>query len=198
MLGSLPISDGELTIRRLVRSDIDHYAQWPRYPHPYEPYNETFTLRFAGMTTEERDERFRTWCEDEARIALAADRGPERAVCNLMLRQIDWDRRTIDNMGFLVKPTLVERGLGTRIMRTAADWCFGHGIVSLRLDVVAANTRAVRCYEKAGFVRTDEFWKDEERLRGVDTSLPEYDLLRPHLRIEKRVPQIRFWWMELT
>jgi len=197
MLGSLPIREGDVTIRALVRGDIDEYARWPRYPRLYEPFNETFSLRFAGMTAEQRDERFRRWSEDSARIALAADRGPERAVCNLMLRQIDWDSRSVGNMGFLVKPTQVEHGLGTRIMRTAVDWCFGQGIVSLRLDVVAANTRAVRCYEKAGFVRTGECWKDEELLRGVDTSLPEYDFLRSHLRIDGDVPQIRFWWMEI-
>lgn len=197
MLASLPIRGGDLTIRQLTREDIDEYADWPQYPHPYEPFNETFSLRFAALTAEQRDERFRTWIEDDARVALAADLGSERAVVNLMLRQIDWEAGIIGNMGFLVKPTAVNQGIGTRIMRAATGWCFGHGMVTLRLDVVACNTRAVRCYEKAGFTITGEFWKDEEPLRGKDLSLPEYDFMHPHVRPGDEVPQIRFWWMEV-
>lgn len=198
MLDSLPIQDSDLTIRPLVRSDLEEYAQWPQYPPNYDAFNQTFSLRLAGMNTEQRDAWFRERMSDESRIALAADLGSERAVASLMLQQIDWNTRKVGNMGFLVKPTRVEQGIGSRIMRLVSDWCFMHGIVSLRLDVVACNTRAVRCYEKVGFSITGEFWKDEEPLRGRDINLPEYDFMRPHLRMENETPQIRFWWMELA
>ncbi len=198
LLNLLPIQDGDLMIRQLARSDIDHYAQWPQYPPEYDAFNETFSLRLASMTSEQRDERFRTWTQDDERIALAIDLGQEPAIANLMLRQIDWQAHVVRNMGYLVKPTHVSQGIGTRILRTTADWCFEHGIHGLRLDVVACNTRAVRCYEKVGFTITGEFWKDEEPLRGKDLSLPELQFMHPHVRLSGEVPQIRFWWMEMN
>lgn len=195
MLDSLPIRDGDIAIRLRTRNDIDDYANWPPYPPPYEPFN--IARRYGPMTTDQRDACLREWMEDESRIILSADRESEKAIANLTFREIDWESGKIGNMGFLVKPTEVEKGIGTRIMRTVADWCFEHGVTSIRFDVVACNTRAVRCYEKAGFTIAGEFWKDEETLRGKDTNLPEFDFMRPHVRVESGVPQIRFWWMEL-
>ncbi len=194
----LPIRDGDLIVRRLTRDDIDEYASWPQYPRPYEPFNETFSLRFAAMDAQARDRWFEERTADASRIMLAADYANESAIANLTLREIDWTAGAIGNMGYLVKPTHVDRGVGTRIMRAVADWCFEHGVVSMRLDVVACNTRAVRCYEKAGFAISGEFWKEEEPLRGKDISLPEYRFMRPHVRVEDGIPQIRFWWMELA
>lgn len=196
MLDSLPICDGDLLIRPRTRSDIDEYAGWPQYPPPFEPFNGNFSLRFAVMTAEQRDETFRAWYENGAQLVLCIDRAGEKAVGNLTLREIDWKSRKIGNMGFLVKPTCVDHGLGTRIISAVTDWCFGHGIVSIRFDVVACNTRAVRCYSKAGYKTIGEFWKDEEPLRGKDVNLPEYDFMRPHVRLVGDNPQIRFWWME--
>lgn len=197
MLDSLPVRDGDLIIRARTRGDIDEYAKWPQYPKAFEAFNKVFSLRFAAMTQQERDEQFGAWAEDGGRITLCVDKANEKAVASLTLREIDWDSRKIGNMGFLVNPAHVDKGLGTRIMLAVKDWCFGHGIVSLRFDVVACNFRAVRCYEKAGFSIVGEFWKDEEPLRGKDLTLPEYDSMRPHVRIDEGSPQIRFWWMEL-
>lgn len=196
MLDSLPICDGDLTIRQRTRTDLDEYAAWPLYPHPFESFSETFGLRYAAMTAEQRDERFKELSESPATVPLAIDRETEVCVANLTLREIDWASGMICNMGFLVKPTMVGKGIGTRIMNTVTDWCFGHGFTSIRFDVVACNTRAVRCYEKAGYKIVGEFWKDEEPLRGKDIALPEYDFMRPHVRVIDGNPQIRFWWME--
>jgi RimJ/RimL family protein N-acetyltransferase len=197
MLESLPICDGDLTIRQRTREDIDAYASWPMYPPPYEPFNAAFALRFAAMSDAERDACFQEWIGDDARIILCADREHERSIASLTFRDIDWESGGIGNMGFVMKPTHVEQGIGTRIMLAVSDWCLGHGITGIRFDVVACNTRAVRCYEKAGFTITGEFWKDEDALQGKDISLPEYDFMRPHVRVENGTPQIRFWWMEL-
>lgn len=196
VLNSLPISDADLIIRTRTRADIDEFARWPLYSHPFEPFNETFSLHYAAMTEIERNERFRVLSEDPNRILLAIDRAAETCIGNLTLREVDWEARSIGNMGFLVKPTAVGKGIGTRIMNKTTDWCFGHGFTSMRFDVVACNTRAVRCYEKTGFKVVGEFWNDEEPLRGKDLSLPKYDFMHPHVRVIDGNPQIRFWWME--
>jgi ribosomal protein S18 acetylase RimI-like enzyme len=50
------------------------------------------------------------------------------------------------------------------------------------LDVAASNARAIRCYEKVGFVRTGEIWRDAGNLNDVDISEPRYDFIRSHIR----------------
>jgi RimJ/RimL family protein N-acetyltransferase len=77
-----------------------------------------------------------------------------------------------------------------------SDWCFESGFQRLRLDVAATNNRAVRCYEKAGYVKTGEFWRDAEDLKGLNIDHPRYSFLHSHLRLISDTPQIRFWWME--
>jgi RimJ/RimL family protein N-acetyltransferase len=67
-----------------------------------------------------------------------------------------------------------------------------------RLDVAASNARAVRCYEKVGFVRTGELWRDASHLVAADLGAARYDFLRPHLRGKGSQLELRFWVMELV
>jgi ribosomal protein S18 acetylase RimI-like enzyme len=72
------------------------------------------------------------------------------------------------------------------------DW--GNGT---RLDVAASNARAIRCYEKVGFVRTGEMWRDASNLNDVDMNEPRYDFIRPHIRKHGGEVKLCFWVMEL-
>ena len=60
---------------------------------------------------------------------------------------------------------------------------------------MTSNARAMRCYEKVGFVRTGEFWRDAGNL--VDLREPQYDFMWPHLREQGGRIELRFWTMEL-
>lgn len=71
------------------------------------------------------------------------------------------------------------------------------GVTAIRLYVAGPNSRAIRCYEKAGFARTGEFWRDDPGLAPVDVARPESESLRPHVRTDGEVPQLRFYWMEM-
>ena len=98
-------------------------------------------------------------------------------------------------MAVRVRPDRCGKGLGTRLLRLVAQWCFGQGIRRLQLDVAAPNARAIRCYEKAGFARTGEFWREDAGLKGANLSAAQNDSLRPHVRLDGPVPQMRFYWM---
>lgn len=53
---------------------------------------------------------------------------------------------------FIGEPDLVNRGLGTAMVRAFCDRLFADPTVTaIQLDPDPANTRAIRCYEKAGF-----------------------------------------------
>jgi RimJ/RimL family protein N-acetyltransferase len=97
-----------------------------------------------------------------------------------------------------VHPAWCGRGLGTSILRSVTLWSFAQGFVRWRLDVAASNARAVRCYEKVRFVRTDELWRGVGDLDMQELSSSRYNSIRPHLRKQEGRIELRFWVMELN
>ncbi len=193
MLKSLPLCEDEILIRPWIRNDLDELAKWPGYPFPYEPFNSSL----KEMSVEEKDEHFCSREDNPNRITLVVDHPTQTAIGYLSLVQIDWVDRKVGNMGFRIHPSWCNKGIGTLVISKVTDWCFKSGLKALRFDVAAANTRAIQCYEKAGFVKTEEFWRNDQGLRDVNIDQPRYDFLHPHVRLNGDVPQIRFWWMEL-
>lgn len=55
------------------------------------------------------------------------------------------------------KPNMLGKGLGSRAVAAFCERLFAQGAPRLIIDPDAANLRAVRAYEKAGFVRFDNF-----------------------------------------
>ena len=193
MLKALPVCEGPLMLRRWTKADTYARAGWPSYPSEYRNFN--FAL--SGAAQEELDRHFLARDQDPGRIPLAADQAEQQAIAYFALHEIDWEKRAVGNVAFRIRPEWCNRGYGPRILRLAAAWCRDCGIQSIRLDVAAPNVRAVRCYEKAGMLRTGEFWREDPELAGIDIAAKQHDMLRPHFRVERGVPQVRFWWMEL-
>ncbi len=192
MIKTLPIVHGDVCLRAWDRADLERLAGWPSYPFPHEPFN----LSYGRMAPAEREAAFQTRDAYPNRITLIADHQRQRTIALLALVEIDWEALTVGNMGFRVQPSWCDHGVGTAILRTVAKWCFEGGVQTLRLDVAASNTRAIRCYEKCSFSTSGTFWRDAPELAGLDISTPLYDFLRPHVRVEKGVPQLRFYWMQ--
>lgn len=56
-------------------------------------------------------------------------------------------------LGFMyVDPAFRGQGINTQIIERLRQWADSQGITELRLDVYTINTRAIRAYEKAGFI----------------------------------------------
>jgi RimJ/RimL family protein N-acetyltransferase len=193
MLESLPIQVDGFTIRHWNRNDLDELAAWPIYPFP----DEGFVFSFKEKTPEERDRLFRSREDRTDTMVLIIDHASHRAMGYISLQEIEWINGEVENIGFRIEPSWCNRGIGTLVLRSVSRWCLDCGLRKLRLDVAASNDRAVRCYEKMGFVRTGELWREAADMKGVDLNQPTYDFLRPHMRHDGAIPQIRFWWMEL-
>lgn len=194
LIESLPIGAGELEIRVMRREDLDERAKWPLYPWPYESFNGTYTQK----DRQDLDVLFAARTADVTRMMLVADHPSESVVAYFSLNQVDWDAGEVGNVGFRVKPTWCDRGIGTLMMRAVVAWLFDQGFRVVRFDVSAANLRAIRCYEKCGFRQMGEFWRDDESLSCIDLDGPQYDYLRPHVRFDGGIPQVRFYWMQLA
>jgi len=193
MLKSLPLREGEVTIRKWNRKDLDLLSKWPSYPFPYEAFN----FSFRNRTSEERDRHFKLRENNPNMILMTVDHSTEPAIGYITLLQIDRAAKKVGNFGFRISPSWCDRKVGTLVLRRVCKWCLDCGLEELQMDVAASNTRAARCYEKSGFVKTGEFWREARDLEEIDIDQPQYDFLRPHIRFDGAVPQIRFIWMEL-
>jgi RimJ/RimL family protein N-acetyltransferase len=192
LLGELPIGEGPLTIRAWTRNDLDTLAAWPRYPFPYEGFS------FVSMNSEERDKLFRGVQAKSNALPLVVDHTNQPAIGYIALTRIGWSERRVGNFGFRIHPDWVDKGVGTSVLCIVCLWLFNCGTSSIGVDVAVSNARAVRCYEKVGFYKVGEMWRKAQDLKGVDITGTRYDFLRPHLRQDGEVPELRFFLMEIT
>lgn len=140
----------------------------------------------GGGETGEPDERLRQWYgtrNDHAdRLDLAVvDHAHDRLVGEVVLNEFDPDNESC-NIRILIGPHGRDRGLGTEAMRLMVDHAFSTTkLYRMELGVFAFNPRAIRVYEKVGFVvegtRRAAFRFDDQRIDDVVMSIirPEWD-----------------------
>jgi RimJ/RimL family protein N-acetyltransferase len=190
----LPLRQAPWTIREWRRQDLELLGAWPDYPFPYEG----FAFSFKAMASAERDRLFQDRQERPNALVLVADHAYEPAIAYISLLRIAWTERGIGNLGMRVHPAWCDRGAGTALLRLVTRYLFQCDFESVRVDVAASNPRAIRCYQKVGFRSVGELWREARDLQDVDIGAWRYDFLRPHLRWEGEVPQLRFLLMELV
>jgi RimJ/RimL family protein N-acetyltransferase len=85
---------------------------------------------------------------------VIADAKDESYLGQLDIFEINWKLR-IGKLGMVIGSDEKRgKGYGTEALSLMLDYAFGIlGLERLELEVYAENKRAVRCYEKAGFVR---------------------------------------------
>ncbi len=193
LLETLPISTSSLLVRCCERSDMDLFASWPPYPHPYCSFN----FSFARYRVAEIDSLYRDRHSKEDRIALVVDNASAKSVGYMALIKIDWERRGCENMTIRIHPEWCGMGIGSATLASIRDWWFLGGMKRLCLDVASSNERAIRCYEKVGFTRFGEFWREAADLKGVDFTDPKWHFLNGHVRVRLLIPEVRFLLMEL-
>ena len=84
---------------------------------------------------------------------VIADIHDESYIGQMDIFEINWKTR-LGKLGTVIGNHAKRgKGYGTEALELLEDYAFGVlGLERLELDVYAENTRAVRCYEKAGFV----------------------------------------------
>jgi len=139
-------------LRGPLPQDKADRARWGRHPEILRLYG----VDAASIDTAELPpEAIETWFAEVARDPLrwVVEAGG-RCVGLARLHSLDeHNRRARFGIG-LFAPELLDRGFGTEATRLVL-W---HAFETLRLHridlrVLASNTRAIRCYEKCGFVR---------------------------------------------
>ena len=137
----------KVTVRHLVRSDVDEMAGWPRF-HEVELQWANLDLSF----TSERDLYFERGQSNSTRKRFVVLDEWGSVIGTVGLRNLDVLSGEA-TLGIIIRSDCVGKGYGTDTVETILGYAFD--VLDLRrvlLDVAADNERARHVYDKLGFV----------------------------------------------
>lgn len=144
------MSGDRVGLRRFQRDDLDLYRKW------LDDERVTEFLEMGARPARDKDvEVFWTLANEseEAIVFAIIDRKTDRIVGHCGLYLIQWICRRAQFNIIIGEPSVWDKGLGMEAARLLLKYAFEKlNLNSVQLGVNAANRRAVRSYEKAGFV----------------------------------------------
>ena len=149
--GSRLLTDGEITLRALQDADLTELIAWWNRPE-WASLQQLVVKPRPEATLEEM---FRNWSVNKPRGDAGFSivrQGSGELLGHLTLYGASLPERAA-SFAILVGPDHIGRGVGPRATRLALAYGFRElGLNRIELHVWAFNTRAIRAYEKAGFV----------------------------------------------
>jgi RimJ/RimL family protein N-acetyltransferase len=137
----------KVTLRHLVRADVDEMARWPRF-HEAELQWANLDLSF----TSERDQYFERGKSNSTRQRFVVLDEWGTIIGTVGLRNLNLLTGEA-TLGIIIRSDCVGKGYGTDTVETVLGYAFD--VLDLRrvlLDVAADNDRARHVYDKLGFV----------------------------------------------
>jgi len=174
----LPVLRGERVLLRGPRdSDIEDRLRHPIDPEEEDGYGSAWRREWDGRRyhTREHLAAARRLEPGEYRWAVEHD---GRCIGGAGLRVDSGQHRATYTVGLFVA-ALRGQGLGREITRLVVAWGFGGlGLHRIELEVLAFNTRAIRCYLACGF-RQEGVRREAELYPDGRKDLITMGLLRP-------------------
>jgi RimJ/RimL family protein N-acetyltransferase len=191
-----PLRTARLVLRRPIPTDIADRLALGRDPEIYR-YLGADTRNIKAIT----DEQAKAWVDNIASHPAAwVIEHQGRAIGEILIDNfVEADQRAGLIIGVL-DPTCLGKGLGTEAIKAVAEFCFDVlGLHKLSMRVLSFNTRAIRAYERVGFVR--EGLERESAFIGgvwyddviVGLLKRDFDALRGHQpgKSDAAAPQLR-------
>lgn len=191
-----PLRTARLVLRRPIPTDIADRLALGRDPEIYRNLGAD-TRNLKSIT----DEQAKAWVDNIASHPAAwVIEHQGRAIGEILIDNfVEADQRAGLIIGVL-DPTCLGKGLGTEAIKAVAEFCFDVlGLHKLSMRVLSFNTRAIRAYERVGFVR--EGLERESAFIGgvwyddviVGLLKRDFDALRGHQpgKSDKAPPQLR-------
>ncbi len=158
---ALPLRGERVTIRPMTHRDVDEMQTWPLFTDPF-----LASSNLPLWSRAENDAWFSYYAKDPSRRLYAIEDQAGLLIGRLSLREING--RESARLGITLRADRLNQGYGTDAIRIFLDYYFEKmGFAILYLDVAAANTRAIRCYEKCGF----QYIGSHYRWAGSDAQL---------------------------
>lgn len=144
------LTGDKIALRGIRRSDLEHYRRW------LDNAEVTHFLEMGWRPTHDQDLEavFKNMTENHETVAFVVEHkssGQPVGVCGLYL--IQWLARRGQFNILIGDPAMWDQGLGSEATRLILAYGFDTlNLESIQLGVNGDNVRAVRAYEKAGFV----------------------------------------------
>jgi RimJ/RimL family protein N-acetyltransferase len=140
-----------ITLRHMVRADVDQMASWPRFREP--------DLQWANLDLSfptDRDAYFERGRTNANRLRYVILDERQELIGTVGLRDLDYYLGE-GTLGIIIRADAVGRGYGTDTLLTLARHAFEVlGLRRVLLDVAQTNDRARHVYEKLGFVHVGQ------------------------------------------
>jgi RimJ/RimL family protein N-acetyltransferase len=156
-----------ITFRKLVESDLPMLGEWLTRPHvarwwdpcaPQDELLEKYLPRIGGASSATPY----VACRDGQPIGYIQSYSPMHAGDGWWSDEQDPGVLGIDQ--FIADATLLNRGIGTEMVRAFTEMLFSDAAVTrIQADPAPSNAGAIRCYEKAGFRNTGEVMTPDGR-----------------------------------
>lgn len=146
---SLPsLSGANLTLRKARPADVDAFLTFPVDPQIHRMFGGS-----ADALPVRNRETVDAWVHGLIQHSFAWVIEHGKPIGEARLDRVDMhDRRASFAIG-IYWPDLLGKGLGTEASRLVLDFAFGQlKLHRVSLRVIAYNERAIRCYQKCGFV----------------------------------------------
>ncbi|KAI9129645.1 N-acetyltransferase [Acaryochloris sp. CCMEE 5410] len=125
-------------------------------------------LKLSDVEWQQRAER----CSGDNSVGyLAIDSGQPCGIVACFLHPEDLTSAHLASMW--VTPNYRSKGVGQLLVRTVFKWIEAHHVITLILTVTSSNDRAIRFYERLGFVKTGNIEPYPN-----DPALFEYEMVR--------------------
>ena len=149
--------ENSVTLTSISEKDTEKILRWR---------NDELVRRFFNNQAEVTEEEHKKWLETKVYKGLVhqfiiSDGFLGKDVGSVYLKDIDQKNRKAEYGIFIGEKDALGRGLGTTVAKAMVKYAFN----SLRLhrvylQVHQDNSRAIKCYEKAGFIKEGELVDD--------------------------------------
>lgn len=143
--------------------DMDRRLKWKPYPDPL-----FFHYNLPDMTGDQKEAWFIKRKNDPSALWFSIENSEGQLVGFICLNKIEPASKTAW-LGIFLGYEFVNQGMGTDAMLTLMRYFFGEmQFEHLFLDVASHNKRAIRCYEKCGFVFGRKKYSDHDPRMNID------------------------------
>ncbi len=182
----------DVYLRALEPADLDRTRKWHNDPSLYDTLVSPF--RYVSQAAEQEWIRTKVaYSRTEIQLAICLKEG-DRHIGNIHLTDIDWVSRHAHLGIFIGETQYQSKGYGQQAVRLMLHHAFADlGLHRVDLSVLDDNPRAIRAYEKCGFViegrlRQHAFKRGQFRdliLMGICASDPGGDCVDNTNRVER-------------
>jgi RimJ/RimL family protein N-acetyltransferase len=186
------IKGERVKISELKLDDVFQMQKWGKHSNPlFYDYN------FPELTDEEVEEWYRIKKGKKNKKCFSIKNKSDKVIGYMTIKDIKRFKRQA-TLGIVFDPEYINKGYGTEAIKVFLSYYFNQmKMKSMKLQVAKFNKRAIRCYEKCGFIKTKEYKErlEDQSIRIFDDDI--YTEIKDDFTIEKGIIYSYFYEMKV-